>query len=94
MRKQNKIIVWPIYFDSNKTRNQGRRIPKNLSISSPKLVELQSATKKLGMLPEIVYDATHPSCPWRKTGLIILPKTESKSRMLNKIAKKLTALRK
>ncbi|MBT8171677.1 signal recognition particle protein Srp19 [Candidatus Bathyarchaeota archaeon] len=93
MRKQNKIILWSIYFDSNKTRNEGRRVPKNIAIPSPKLVELQRAAKRLGLLPEIVSEANHPSCPWRKTGLIILPKTELKSKTLKKISNELSVLR-
>ena len=93
MRKQNKIFLWSIYFDANKTRNDGRRVPKNLAVSSPKLEELERATKRLGLQPEVVSDAAHPSCPWRRTGLIILPKTESKGKTLEKVAKELSNLR-
>ena len=94
MRKQNKIFLWPIYFDSNTSRNDGRRVTKQLAVSAPKLEELQRAAKRLGLQPEIVSDAAHPSCPWRKTGLFILPKTESKGKTLKKIAKELSDLRK
>lgn len=30
MRKRDGVIIWPAYLDSTLTRNQGRRIPKNL----------------------------------------------------------------
>jgi signal recognition particle subunit SRP19 len=93
MRKKNKFFLWSIYFDSSKTRNEGRRVPKNQAISSPKLVELQRAAKKLGLQSEVIFDAAHPRSPLRKTGLIIIPKTESKSITLKKIAKELSNLR-
>ena len=94
MRKQNKIFLWSIYFDANKTRTEGRRVPKKLAVSSPKLEELQRAAKKLGLKPETVSDAAHPSSPWRRTGLLVIPKKESKGKTLNKIAKELLNLRK
>jgi len=93
MRKQNKIILWSIYFDANKTRTDGRRVPKNLAVSAPKIEELQRAAKRLGLQPEVVSGAAHPSSPWLKTGLLVVPKTESKDKTVKKIAKELSDLR-
>lgn len=93
MRKQNKIVLWSVYFDSSKTRNEGRRVPKKLAVSSPKLEELQMAAKKLGLQSEPMSDCAHPSSPMRKTGLLIIPKTESKGKTLKNIAKTLSSLR-
>jgi signal recognition particle subunit SRP19 len=93
MRKQNKIFLWSIYFDLNKSRSAGRRVPKKLAVSSPKLEEVQRAAKRLGLQPEIAPDAAHPNSPWFKTGLILLPKTESKSATLKKIGEQLSILR-
>jgi signal recognition particle subunit SRP19 len=93
MRKQNKIFLWPAYFDSNKTRNDGRRVPKKLAVSAPKLEELQRATKRLGLQPELVFDAAHPHFPWQRSGLLVVPKNESKGKTLNKVAKELSELR-
>jgi len=92
MRKQNKIFLWSVYFDANKTRADGRRVPKKLAVSSPKLEELQRAAKRLGLQPEVVSDAAHPSSPWQKTGLLVIPKNESKGKTLKKIAKELSSL--
>jgi signal recognition particle subunit SRP19 len=93
MRKQNKIIIWPVYFDSNKTRTGGRKVPKNLAVSAPKIGELQRVAKRLDLQPEIVPDAAYPSSPWIKTGLLTVTKKESKDKTLNKIAKELSDLR-
>ena len=93
MRKQKKIFLWSVYFDASKTRTDGRRVPKKLAVSAPKLEELQRAAKRLGLQPEVVPDAKYPSCPWQKTGLLIIPKTESKGKTLKNIAKELSSLR-
>jgi len=93
MRKQNKIVLWPVYFDANKTRREGRRVPKKLAIPSPKLEEIQKAVKRMGLQPEIVSDAVHPSSPWQKTGLLIVSKKYSKVETLRKIAKELLDIR-
>jgi signal recognition particle subunit SEC65 len=63
-------------------------------VSSPKLDELQKATRRLGLQPEVVSDAAYPSFPWHKSGLLIISKTESKNKILKKIAKELHELRK
>ncbi|HER54533.1 MAG TPA: signal recognition particle protein Srp19 [Candidatus Bathyarchaeota archaeon] len=93
MRKQNKLILWPVYFDSTKTRADGRRVPKKFAISAPKLEELQLAAKQSGLQPEVVSDAAHPSSPWKKTGLLAVPKTEPKNETLKRVAEKLSKLR-
>lgn len=93
MRKQNKIFLWSVYFDSTKTRNEGRRVSKKLSVPSPKLEELELAAKKIGLQPKTVFDAAHPSTSYRKSGLLVLPKTESKGKIMKKIGKELSNLR-
>ncbi len=93
MRKKDKIILWPVYFDSTKTRLKGRRVPKNLAISTPKLKEIQRAVKQTGLQPEVVLDAGHPSVPWQKTGLIVVPKSGSKTQTLRMVAKELLKIR-
>ena len=93
MRKKNSLLLWSIYFDSNKTRSDGRRISKSLGVSSPKIEELQRAAKRLGLQPEVNFDAAYPSYHWKKTGFVVLPKTESKTQMMKKIAKELSILR-
>jgi signal recognition particle subunit SRP19 len=93
MRKHNKLFLWPSYFDANKSRADGRRVPKELAISTPKLEELQIAAKRSGLQPETIFEAAHPNSPWLRSGLIVVPKKESKSSIVKKIAKELTGLR-
>lgn len=94
MRKQNNIFLWLTYFDTNKTRQEGRRVPKKFAVSAPKLEELQRAAKKLGLQSMVVSNAAHPSSPWQRSGLLVVPKNETKGETLTKIAKELVKLRK
>ncbi|MGB9740784.1 MAG: signal recognition particle subunit SRP19/SEC65 family protein [Candidatus Bathyarchaeia archaeon] len=93
MRKQNKIIIWPLYFDVTKTRNEGRRVSKTLAVSSPKISELKDAAEKAGLKFEVVADASHPKMPWLKVGMLLVEKNGSKEDAIRKIAKQLLKIR-
>lgn len=93
MRKKDKIVVWPVYFDSTKTRAEGRSVPKSLAVSSPKLEEIRKAVERMGLRAEVVLDAAHPSNPLRKTGFLFVPKRGSKTETLREIAKELVNIR-
>jgi signal recognition particle subunit SRP19 len=89
MRKQEKIIIWPAYFDQAKTRKNGRRVPKNLAVQSPKILEIQEAVRKLGLDFELVPDKGYPKAPWAKTGMLLIEKKGSKEQVINRIARQL-----
>ncbi len=93
MRKQSKAIIWPAYFDSGKTRKKGRRVPKNLSVQSPKILEIQAAAQSLGLEQEVVEGKGYPKAPWSKTGMLLVEKKGSKEQVINKIAKQLLKTR-
>jgi signal recognition particle subunit SRP19 len=89
MRKLDKVIIWPIYFDSAKTRKEGRRIPKNMAVQSPKITEIKEATDKLGLKNEVNLEAHFPKIPWSKSGMLLVEKAEAKEKIIQKIAKQL-----
>ncbi|MEM3760016.1 MAG: signal recognition particle subunit SRP19/SEC65 family protein [Candidatus Bathyarchaeia archaeon] len=93
MRKTEKIIIWPAYFDSTKTRKEGRRVPKNFAVPSPKILELKEAVEKIGLEYEIVSDSSYPKMPWLKTGMLLVKKKEAKAQIIKKISKQLTKIR-
>ena len=93
MRKQDKAIIWPAYFDLTKTRMEGRRVPKSLAVQSPKILEVQEATQKLGLKFEVVADKGYSKAPWAKTGMILVEKKGSKEQIINRIAKQLLKAR-
>jgi len=93
MRKQDKAIIWPAYFDSTKTRKDGRRIPKSLAVPSPRILEIKDAVEKLDLDYELVQDAGYPKTPWLKTGMLLVKKKESKDQIIREIAKQLLKIR-
>ena len=93
MRKQEKAIIWPAYFDQAKTRKEGRRVPKSLAVQSPRITEITAAVTKLGLEHEVTTEAGYPKTPWTKTGMMLVEKTASKEQVINEIAKELLKLR-
>ncbi|MEM3579394.1 MAG: signal recognition particle subunit SRP19/SEC65 family protein [Candidatus Bathyarchaeia archaeon] len=93
MRKQDKVIMWPVYFDLTKTREEGRKISKNLAVPSPKISELKEAAEKLGLQHELVPDVCYPKTPWLKTGMLLIAKKEPKNQILKKVARQLQKIR-
>jgi len=93
MRKQDKIIMWSAYFDSAKTRKDGRRIPKSLAVPSPKILEIKDAAEKIGLECELVPDAGYSKTSWLKAGMLLVKKNEAKEQIIRKIAKELLRIR-
>jgi signal recognition particle subunit SRP19 len=93
VRKQDKVILWPVYFDSTKTRREGRKVPKTLAVPSPKILELEEAAKRLGLEHELILDACYPRMPWLKMGMLLIAKRGPKNQILRKVAKLLQEIR-
>jgi signal recognition particle subunit SRP19 len=93
MRKQDKIIIWPVYFDSSRSRTDGRRVPKAVSVVSPRATEVQEAAQKLGFTCEVVPDVAYPKTSSIKTGMLLVEKKGSKNQTLAMIGKQLLKMR-
>lgn len=93
MRKQDKIIIWPAYFDSTKTRTDGRRVPKSLAVPSPKSSEIKEAAEKLGLEAELASESCYSKTPWLKSGVVLVNKRQPKEQTIKKIARQLLKIR-
>jgi signal recognition particle subunit SRP19 len=93
MKKLDKAIIWPIYFDGSKTRKEGRRVQKSLAVQSPKITEIKEAADKLGLKNEVRLDAHFPKMHWAKTGMLLVEKREAKEKIIQKIAKQLVKIK-
>ncbi len=94
MRKlDHQAIIWPVYFDWNKTRKDGRRIPKNMAVQSPKILEIKEAADKLGLRNEVNLEAHFPKAPWVKSGMLFVEKNEAKEKVIQRIAKQLVKIK-
>jgi signal recognition particle subunit SRP19 len=93
MRKLDKAIIWPVYFDCNKTRKDGRRVPKNMAVQSPKILEIKEAADKLGLQNDVNLEAHFPKAPWAKSGMLLVEKQEAKEKIIQKLAKQLLKIK-
>ena len=93
MRKLDKAIIWPVYFDINKSREEGRRVPKSQAVISPKIVEIKEAADKLGLENEINLEAHFPKMHWSKSGMLLVEKNEAKEAIIKKLAKQLVKIK-
>ena len=93
MKKKDEIILWSVYFDSTKTRSEGRRISKKLAVDKPRLDEVKRALERMGFRPNILADAAFPQAPWQKIGSLSIPKKGPKNQFLKRVAKELLNIR-
>jgi len=88
-----KVVLYPCYFDSTKTRKYGRRVPLSLAVKKPKVEEIALVAKKLGLNPVIEKDKKHPRTWFFDDGRVLVDKVRSKTYVVKLIAKNLKALR-
>ena len=92
MRKlENRIIVWPSYFDIHRSKKEGRRVPKKICVELPRIEEIAQAAKEFR--PEVASETKYPKTWWMKSGYIIVGKQASKKATLEYIGQRLLDLR-
>jgi signal recognition particle subunit SRP19 len=88
-RDDKKFVIYPVYFDSDVSRLNGRRVAKKHAVEKPSLENLAKAAKSLGLNPVLEKDAVHSSTPWKKEGRILIEKKGSKTKLLVQLANRL-----
>jgi signal recognition particle subunit SEC65 len=67
--QRERLIIWPGYFDSKRSRRSGRRVPVEASVANPTLDGLAYAARSTGIKKmKRDEDASHPSRPRSKEG--------------------------
>ena len=90
MRKRDEVVLWPVYFDSTRTRSEGRKVPKRLAKPVPTLLMVEKAVKNLDLKCNLVAEAAYPRFPWKKTGLVLIEKTKPKNQLIMEVAKEIS----
>jgi signal recognition particle subunit SRP19 len=88
MPDKDKLVIWPLYFDAERSRKDGRMVPLQDAVSNPNLDIIITAAIKSGFKPEIERESKHPKT-WHledASGRILLAKKGSKSAALKRIA--------
>lgn len=75
-----KLVIWPSYIDSEKTRRMGRKIAKNKAVPSPKLREIAAAAEALGLGPVVEGEKAYPREWWTKGGRVLVRRGSYKTK--------------
>lgn len=89
MRRKDKQILWPAYFDLELTKRQGRQIAKNFALKGVKVEEIFDVARELELKPVLLANTAHPRQPWLKRGAVLIDKKESKTRIVKEIARRI-----
>ncbi|MEM2934649.1 MAG: signal recognition particle protein Srp19 [Methanocellales archaeon] len=93
MERHRKMVIWPANLDSSKSRREGRVVPKQLAVPTPKLEEIELAARELNLNPEKEAEKAYPKSWWEKTGLIKVENIAPKTQIAKQIARKINAIR-
>lgn len=88
MPEKDKLVIWPIYFDSARSRQEGRMVSRQDAVNEPNIDMLITAALKSGFKPEIERDKRHPKI-WHQEGAagrILIDRMGPKSAALKRIA--------
>jgi signal recognition particle subunit SRP19 len=81
------ITIWPEYFDINRTRAMGRRLPKKLCVKDPDIDIIAKGALILDLEYEVREDKAYPSNWAAKCGCVKVERGKlSKTELLPKIA--------
>lgn len=82
------IVLWPEYFDAERTRSQGRRLPKKLCVKNPSLDMISKGALILDLEYEVYEDKAYPSNWAAKRGCVRVERGKmSKTDILPEIGK-------
>ena len=70
----NAIVLWPEYFDLERSRSQGRRLPKELCVMDPSLDMIAKGAMVLDLEYRILEDAAYPANWAAKNGCVRVEK--------------------
>jgi signal recognition particle subunit SRP19 len=86
---RDRFVLWPVYFDRSLSRQQGRRVARDVAVKNPSVEDIVAAAKKLDLSPEVEKTAAHPSRWWEQEGRVMVEQAGSKTEILWDIAAEL-----
>lgn len=73
-KNEGRLIVWPAYLDSSKTRSRGRMVPKEKAVDSPTAEEILEACRDLSYVAQLEIEKKFPSSWWERPGRVLISK--------------------
>ena len=94
MRRKGKRILFPAYFDVNRSVRMGRRLSKAKAIPLPTIEELAEAATKLKYTAEIDPNAKYPRSWYDAPGMLLIDTMgQKKVKVMEKIAREIVTIR-
>jgi signal recognition particle subunit SRP19 len=87
-------VIWPAALDADLTRNEGRRVPRDLAVPQPTVDEIAKAVQQVGYDSVIERDKRYPR-EYETRGRVLVKDADdaSKSDLLGAVAAYMQALR-
>ena len=94
MRRKGKRIMFPAYFDVNRSVRMGRRLAKTKAIPLPSIEELAEAAIKLNYDAEIDPNSKYPRSWSDPSGMLLIDTMgQKKVKVMEKLAKEILNIR-
>ncbi len=92
-KERRAIVLYPAYFDAERSREDGRRVARKVAVHGPKVDEIAEAAAALGLKPKVEPDSAHPSTPWKREGRVLVKADFYKTSVVHKVAAKMKEAR-
>ena len=86
-------MIWPIYMDRNKSRNEGRKISLEDGVAGPKLKEIYQAAKNLSFNPTMEELTSYPGEWYNHSGRVFVETPIPKKNVLVAISEEIKDMR-
>ncbi|SDA62290.1 signal recognition particle subunit SRP19/SEC65 family protein [Methanobrevibacter millerae] len=88
------ITIWPQYLDKDLSLSQGRKVSKEIAVSSPTLSEIERALKRLGFTYTLDKERAYPGKWYEKSGRALVEYEGTKLELLKEVSLKIAEIRK
>ena len=92
-KEDGVFVLWPLYFDANTSRAQGRRVPSKLAVKNPTVDEIATAARSLRLEVRVENEAAHPSRWFLPSGRVLVRRKATKTRVIRAVAKRIKRIR-
>ena len=87
------ITIWPQYLNRDLSLSEGRKISKELAVSSPTMAEIEKALKRLGFTYQIQKEMAYPGKWYEKSGRVLVEYENTKLELIKEISSKIKEIR-
>lgn len=87
------ITIWPQYLNKDLTLSEGRKISKEIAVSSPTMAEIERALKRLGFTYNVQKERSYPGRWYEKSGRVLVEYDKTKLELIKEISLKIKEIR-